>query len=107
MTSKLLLAAAAIGLMIPGVAAAQDANAGNRMELGVEDVSPDDPFGDIDVAAAQDDIGGWAGTLDANQRLELTERCRVIGENGLGYDDAAQDFCTAYIQWDGANPVQR
>jgi hypothetical protein len=66
----------------------------------VDTVLGADPFGELPVDPATIDpanLGTFLATLTAEQRLELEQRCVVIGANTVAYDMNTVVFCQAVI----------
>lgn len=103
---KTALVAVAALVLSMGSAFAQanvDADAGAQGEalqnrFNVDNVMPDDPFGDIDVDMAMvgDQLRSWGEGLSDEQRLEISNRCAVITTNMANYDTAAVNFCNEF-----------
>jgi hypothetical protein len=92
---------AVIGNNAAQINAEADANAAAGLNLTVNDVLIDDPFGDLDIAAATGvnaDVQGWINGLSSEQRAELLARCNIIGsvENRSRFDAEATALCDAY-----------
>jgi hypothetical protein len=66
-----------------------------------ENVSAEQPFGNIDVSAAGKttaQVRTWARTRTPMERNELAGRCGVVGDpaNSSRYPANAQEFCSTY-----------
>lgn len=86
--------------------AAADANAAASLNINANDVTAEQPFGDIDIAAAigaNADIGTWINGLSAQQRVEFLARCNVIGsvENRSRFNAETTALCDAFMSLRG------
>jgi hypothetical protein len=66
----------------------------------VDTVLAANPFGELPIDPATIDvanIGAFLGTLTAEQRLELDQRCAVVSANTATYDMATVTFCMAVV----------
>lgn len=119
MTSRSLLAAAA-GLMLSlgaSMAFAQNDDAvGNQNNMGNQnamqeqtpetrvwtraEVSPDNPFGDLDVnieMVGEAEIPAFFNSLTPQQLAELQGRCGVLVQNEADYDEQAVTWCKLFV----------
>jgi hypothetical protein len=67
----------------------------------IENVSAEQPFGNIDVSSAGKttaQVRTWAQTRTPMERNELSGRCGVVGDpdNSSRYPANAQEFCRTY-----------
>ena len=70
-------------------------------ELTVEQVSPAEPFGEIEVTLTMLDpktIAAWAGGLPEDRQAELRGRCKVMLDNPARYDIAGRVFCQTLVE---------
>ncbi len=106
----LAFATPAFAQAMPGGAAnnmAPMATPANPHPMTPADVDPAVPFGALDIAAAgntADTIRTFSEGLTEEQKVELTSRCQVIGENSANFQAEAVGFCDTWVQVMTADP---
>jgi len=81
MRKPLLIAGTALAMMAPGLSHALTGNEAVPRHYTPENVTPDAPFGELDVSAAGDSTESLRAYLDGlsgGQLIELIQRCLVI-----------------------------
>jgi hypothetical protein len=96
--NKIAAAATAIILTIGSATApmAQIAASG----FTIENVTADNPFGEMPVDLTAIDVAnieGFLSTLTTEQRLELQQRCVVVAANAANYAPEAVAMCEAVV----------
>jgi hypothetical protein len=81
-----------------GVDASTTASTSASGSFTVDNVTKDNPFGDITFDQSKTPEEGTMALTDA-QRLEVEQRCDVVKNNPNAYNNDTSSWCMTYLDW--------